>query len=158
MQNFGTLRQPLWGFEQRWWEKSERKRIRKEWEEKINTKNSGLAKLLRWSHAICLDHDDSNSSIVFQTPMASHSQTSPACWEWAKCHSGEGVERSRGGRLLVPLPSQPPMMTTSVLFNEFSKEGSLQKSLREIDMEFFYNSSTSVNQQLTSFCQNLHNF
>ena len=93
-----------------------------------------------------------NSSVLFQTPMAKQVKERPAqpaeSEQEATVESGEGVPRSGGrGRRKTPVqttskaasssPKTPsskmkPMRTTSVLFTEFSKEGSLQKSLREV--------------------------
>ena len=96
--------------------------------------------------------DSSNPSVVFQTPMAKQASARPAqpaeSEQEATVESGEGVPRSGGrGRRRTPVQTsskaassspkptsskKKPMRTTSVLFTEFSKGGSLQKSLREV--------------------------
>ena len=95
--------------------------------------------------------DDSNSSVLFQTPMTKQVKARPVqpavSEQGATVEIGEGVPGSRGGRRKTPVQTsskagstspkptsskKKPMRTTSVLFTEFSKGGSLQKSLREV--------------------------
>jgi hypothetical protein len=86
--------------------------------------------------------------LVFQTQKVTARPARPAeSDQSAKVERGEGMTRSGGGRRKTPgqtssedaittpkssTSKKKPMMTTFVLFNEFSKGGKRQKSLREV--------------------------